>query len=876
MPERGLARWLPRTVRDEIFLPARQDLRVAALSGRRPAHSRIGYGAAVFRLWLDCWRVFLVDLLPTSSPGPLMLTFATHLRQAARLLIRQPLFTTAAVLTLALGVGANAAVFAVVEAVLLRPLPYPAADELAILHHRDERTGFTKDYIAIGDFLDLAARQRSFSMLAAYNGGLATITGQGEPLRVRALSAGPGLLEMLGVRAVHGRTIDERDTRPGAARVAMLGHELWQTSFAGDETILGRRIRIGNVESEVVGIAPPGFGFPETARLGIIVPLILPPSAPAQRKSEWVFGAGRLARGGDVDSATVELETISAQLEREFAEQNQGSRYYATTLRDTLVGDTRRPLLLLLGAVGVVLLIACANVGNLLLARALGRRHEMALRVALGAGRGRLISQLLAESLVLSLAAGLVGVGAAYWGLPALVALVPPSVVAPGIRDVSINLGVLGVTVAVTIVTATIFSLVSALAVRSGHAGEQLTSSRVTVGAAARRSAAALVAIEIALAVVLLIGAGLILRSFAHLLATDPGFAPDRVLTMDVSLPADRYRTAEARAAFFAEGLEALRRLPGVGAAGAAVVTPLRGNNWTIGLVRADRPLPAGERPPDVGWQVASGGYFEAMQIPLRAGRLFQPTDGLGAAPVVIVSEAVAKQYFAGENPVGRRLRVNDGEAEIIGVVGDIRRASLTDRPRADLYLPFERLPGTSITLFVRSADSDPRALAPSMRQALRAMEPNLVVGETLSMNEIRSQSLASTTFALWLLGLFAAIALALAAIGVYGVMSYAVRQRTREIGTRIALGATERDIVWLVIRQGGVMAIAGLATGLTIGWFAARSLTTRLHGVTPSDPRTLAGAAGLLAAASILACYLPARRAARLDAAKTLAQSYN
>jgi putative ABC transport system permease protein len=431
---------------------------------------------------------------------------------------------------------------------------------------------------------------------------------------------------------------------------------------------------------------------------------------------------------------------------------------------------------------------------------------------------------------------------------------------------------VLAATLTAVAATAAVFSLVGVATIRVRQVPIGLTSVRVAGSAGARQAASVLVASEIALAVVLLVGAGLILRSFSNLLAVDPGFSPANVLTMTVALPADRYATPPARADFFARAFPALRAIPGVTAAGAAAVMPLTGNNWTVGFARADRPLPPGQRPPDVGWQVASGDYFEAMRIPLRAGRTFDASDATGP-PVVIISEAIAREFFAGEDAVGKRVRQGTEDAEIVGVVGDIRRATLTDRPRQDMYMPFERQPGGATTLFLRTA-GDPLAAAPAVRDALRRLEPNLLVGETTSMDAVRSTSVASTTFALWLLGVFATIALVLAVIGVYGVMSYSVRQRTREIGTRLALGATRRDIVWLVVRQGGGIAIAGLVAGVLLGGIAAQPLSAMLHDVSAIDPGTLVGAVAVLGVASLLACYVPARRAARLDAARTLTDS--
>jgi putative ABC transport system permease protein len=795
------------------------------------------------------------------------------LRHAFRLLVRERGFTAAAVLTLALGVGANVAIFAVVEAVLLRPLPYASAGELITVQHRDERTGITKAFIAIGDFIDLAARQDVFESFGSYGGFGATVAGPGDPFLAAGLAAGPGLFETLRVSPALGRALRPDDMRPGAAPVAMLGHHLWSTTFGSDPAIIGRSIRIGAIDRQIVGISPSGFQFPPGERTDVIVAMTVPLQAPAARKSGWAFGIERLKPGVTAADAAANLGAISRQLEREYPAANAGSLYYPMPLRDALLGESKQPLMLLIGAVAVVLLIACVNVGNLLLARGLSRRQEMAVRIALGAGRARLAAQLAAESLVLTLAAGAAGAVVAQWAVPALVSLVPRSVAIPGLAEVGINAGVLAFTLGICGLTAVVFALISVLMVRGeSGAGALVAQTRVTLGTATRRATSVLVVAEVALAVVLLIGAGLILRSFARLVSVDPGFAVDRVAVLSVALPADRYRDAGARQAFHTRASEAVASLPGVERAGIAAVVPLTGNNWTVGFERADRPLPAGERPPDVGWQSASAGYFETLRIPLREGRLFQSTDVPGGPTVVIISEAIAARFFPGESPIGRRVKLGqEDSAEIIGIVGNIRRAALTDEPRADMYFPSEQGPPIAAELFVRTS-GDPLRAMPSVRQTLRSIERGIILDEATTMEAVAAESMATIRLALWLLGLFALIALALAAVGIYGVMSYVVRQRTREIGTRIALGATRGDIFWAVMRQGVVITGAGLAIGLAAGLLLAQSLASLLHGTSSADPAALGGALAVLACATLCACYLPARRAARTDPARTLA----
>ena len=795
------------------------------------------------------------------------------LRHAIRRLLREPRFTIAAVLTLALGLGANVAVFAVVEAVLLRPLDYAESDRLVTLNHRDERTGITKPFNAIGDYVDFAARQQSFDAFGAYGSGEATIFGMGDPFRVSALALTAGAFDALGIRPPLGRGLEPDDTRPEAGKVMLLGYDLWQTRFGGDSAAVGRTVRINDEERLVVGIAPRAFQFPPTARTDVVVAMTVPVQPPPERKSGWLFALGRLDRNTTIEQAGAEVAAISRQLEAEFPQSNQASTYFLMPLRDALVGSTRQALILLLAAVTVVLLIACVNVANLLLARSLGRRREMAVRMALGAGTRRLAAQLMTESLVLALVAGAAGIGIAYLGAKGLVSLVPGSVELPVRTDVSLNGAVLGFGLLLAVVTALGFGALAALTLRLENALNTLVvAGRASMGAMARRAMGGLVIAEIAFAVVLLIGAGLILRTFAGLLAVDPGFRLNRVMTMELALPADRYAEPEARRGFYSRAFAALDALPGVSQVGAGVVMPLTGNNWTVPFERADQPVAPGERPPDVGWQLASGGFFRALEIPLLEGRLFGPDDAPGSPPVVIVSESVRRRFFGGSPVVGRGVKLGDQTMEIVGVVGDIRRAGLNDEPRADMYFSFEQAVGGQITLFVRT-DGDPQASLGAIQAALREIEPDAALAETRTLAAVASESMRITGLVLWLLATFAGVALALSAVGIYGVMSYVVGQRAREIGTRIALGAVPGDILWLVLRQGVWIAAIGTVAGLAIGLVAARSLRSILYGVSSADPLILIVATVVLVSTTMAACYLPARRASRVDPARTLAE---
>jgi putative ABC transport system permease protein len=864
MPEsrfrRLLSALLPGEVRRNVFEPALHDL-----DGERVREGRGRARLAALLLFMDCWRL---------APAEVFSMFTHDLRHAFRLLRRDPGFTITAVLTLTLGVGANVAVFAVVNALLLRPLPYADADRLMLVEHRDRRTGITKEFIAMGDYVDLHARQTAFESIAVYGNGRTVVYLNNEPIDVASLGASAELLSTLRVVPVAGRTIQADDGKQGAAPVVMLGYSFWKQQLGGDPTIVGRSIRIGlnPLMRQVIGIAPPGFRFPASAQTDVIFPLTTPAQAPAQRKNGWTFAAARLKPGVTREQATIELTALSRQMEQENPTQNQGSEYFVVSIRDAMVGDTRSALVLLLAAVGLVLLIACANVANLLAARSLGRRQEMSIRVALGAGRGRIIVQLLAESVALAVLAGTCAVLFARWAIPALVGLIPSSVSLAAPDSIRIDATVLLFAAVISLITTIAFSLFSALGFRRDHtAGTLVSPGRVTTGTAVRRATSTLVAAEIALALVLLTGAGLVLRSFSNLLSVDPGFSTVGVLTADFAAPFDRYRETGARVALHQRMFEAIRQIPGVEAVGVAAVTPLTGNNWTVPFDRADRPVPAGQRPPDVGWQSATGGYFRALNIPLRAGRLFAAQDGPAGPPVVIISEAIQDQFFRGETAVGHKVKLGDGEAEIVGVVGNIRRAALTDAPRMDMYFPQEHEPSNGSTLFVRTS-GDPAQLGPALRSALRGVEPAMLLRSIRSMDEITRESVEVTRLALSLLGAFAVAAIALAAVGIYGVMSYVVRQRMREIGTRMALGATPGGILWLVLGHGARIAVAGTLIGLAASFAAGRALQTLLFGTSPSDPKILLAAAGLLLATALAACYFPARRATRVDPVKTLA----
>jgi predicted permease len=794
----------------------------------------------------------------------------THdLRHAVRLFRHEPALTAAAILTLTLGIGANAALFTLVEAVLLRPLPYEQADRLVLIRHRDTRTGLTKPDIAMGDFVDLRARQQSFESLAGFGAFQATYFSEQEPLRVEVAVVTPDALAALRVVPALGRALREDDAREKAAGAVMVSHEFWRTQLGADAQAMSRSIQLGAARRAVAGVLPPGFRFPGMTRTDILAAQPLPAAVPAQRRNGWIYGIGRLRTGVSFAQAQNELTALSQQFERDFPQQNQGSRYEALTLRDGLVGDTRQPLLLLLAAAGFVLLIACANVGNLLLARQMGRQQELAIRRALGASRRQLVALVFTEGCALALAGAVVGLFLAWQGAPLLARMIPNASSIPALEQVTINRGVLLFSFAAAIAAAVIFSAIACVGLFRAGRGASSGSRRHTIAPGAQRAASSLVAAEIALAVVLLAGAGLTMRSFAGLLDVDPGFTSSGVLTFDLALPEGRYEREEARREFYARTFESLRQLPGVEFVGAAMVTPLTGNNWSVPLQRTDRPLPAGQRPPDVGWQLASEGYFRALRIPLLAGRFFDARDATGPE-VVIISQAVAERFFAGENALGHFVSLGDTKAQIVGIVGNIRRASLTDDPRADLYFPFERVGPPTTTMFVR-VTGEPLAALAAIQAGVRRFESNATVEHVTTLARIAEDSAAATRLASRLLAGCAAIALVLATIGVYAMMAYRVRRRSRELGTRLALGASRGHITRLILVHAVRIAAVGLSAGTIAAVVFATSLSSFLFNVTPWDPATLGAVAGVLALATLVASYLPARRAARVDPVSVL-----
>jgi putative ABC transport system permease protein len=789
---------------------------------------------------------------------------AQDVRHAGRRLLRAPGFTLVAVLTLALGIGANSAMFSVVNAVLLRPLPLEEPERLVRLFTVER----APTEVSGPDFMDFRAQARMLE-LAAMERESRTLTGAGEAERVRVGVVTPGFFELLRASPVLGRTFAEEEMEPGRHRVAVLSHGFWRQRFDADPGVVGRTVRLDGEEHEVVGVAPPGFDYPDERALW--VPVVREGMFATSRRAVYLTVLGRLREGVTLERAEAEVGTIAARLEEAYPESNTGVGATLRPLREVVVGDTRRPLLVLLGAVGFVLLIACANVANLVLARAATREGEFAVRMALGAGKGRLVRHLLTESLLLGALGGAVGLLLAVGGTRLLVALGPEGI--PRVETVGVDATVLAFTAGVALLTGVLFGLAPALQVRRASLGTLLRGGgRGAAGGRGNRVRAGLIVAETALAVVLLVGAGLLLRSFTGLVRVDPGIRSEGVLAFGLALPEARYAEEHRVRAFHADLLERLESIPGVGGAGSVLVLPLSGTSVSLGFAVAGRdPLPAGQRQ-TMQMRIASEGYFPAVGIPLVRGRSFTAQDREGSPPVVVLNEAAVRRFFPGEEPLGQRILlgwVRDSVpigGEVVGIVGDVRHFGPGEEPPPEIYLPLSQVPNPAMNVVVRTTAADPLALAGAIRAELRALDPELAPGEIRPLDRVVSERVAQPRLYALLLSLFAAVALVLAAVGIFGVMSYSVAQRTREIGIRMALGAAAPAVQRLVVGRALLLTLAGLGLG-TLGALAlTRLLEGQLYGVAAADPATFLAAAALLAGVALLAGYLPARRATRVD----------
>ncbi|HUI39267.1 MAG TPA: ABC transporter permease [Candidatus Nitrosotalea sp.] len=785
-------------------------------------------------------------------------------KYGARLLARTPGFAAVLVLTLALGIGANSMMFTVVNAVLLRPLPYPDPARLVLLNDFNHEKGFDSFSVAPGNFLDWRAQTHSFEQMATFGGSSLSYTGGTYPERLRGLRVTDGFFQVVGVKPALGRIFEPGEFSIGQEHEVIISYGLWQKVFQGDASAIGRTIRLNDEPYTVVGVMPAGFRFISREQ-DVFIPGAWPPEWRDVRGAHFLSVVARLKAGVTLEQAQAEMSAIAQHLAEQYPDINRGWGVHVKSLYESVVGDVRPALLLLLAAVAVLLLIACGNVANMLLARTVDRRREIAVRASLGAGKGRLIRQLLAESLMVSMVGGALGLLFAASGTRAILALVPDDL--PRAYSVHVDPWVLGFTFGIAVLTGIGFGLAPVWSIARQDLQEILREGGRTSGGG-HRLRGALVAAEVSLALVLLIGAGLLLGSFQRLEAVAPGFRVEHALTFDVNLPRARYGDAARRAAFYHGLRERLLALPGVEAAAAVTPLPLGGDDMSFTFAVENSPPEAGREPSAEYYQVTPG-YFQTMGIPMVAGREFSDSDVIGAPRVCIINDVLARQYFAGQNPLGRRLFLGAGQGhvyrEIVGVASSVKHYWLGEKPSPQAYEPIEQYTDSSASFVVR-ASIDPASLGSAVRGAVKAEDPGLPLGSMHTLDQVVSDSVAMPRFRTVLLLLFAGFAVALAVVGLYGVMSYTVTQRTREIGIRMVLGAQRQSVYRLVVGQGMLLVAAGLAVGLVAAFGLVRLLQRFLFGVTASDPVTFVAVSILLTAVAACACFLPAHRASRVD----------
>ncbi len=801
------------------------------------------------------------------------------LRYVFRQLAKNPGFTLVAVLTLALGIGANAAIFSVVHAVLLRPLPFPGQDALFVAWKQDATAKNPFVELSIPEFNDWRARARTVESLAAmpttvYGYGY-VLTGRGEAAAIESARVSADYFKTLGVEPLIGRTFTPEEDRPGAAPVVLLSEKLWRERFDGDPGIVGTTVALGQKPFSVIGVVADRASFPKGADVWTPLSASMSPRLVENRGGVFLQAVGRLKPGTTLAEAEAEFNTIIGQLAAEHPEMEAGGqRIVLTPLTTYLFGDARPALWLLLAATGLLLLLACANVANLLLARAISRRREFAVRAALGAGRWRLVRETLVESLVLTALGGTVGLGAAGWILKLLAVLAPPDI--PRLDEVRISLPVLAFTGGLALLTSFVAGIVPAFVASKVDVTEALADGGggIVGSGRSRRLRSALVAAEIAVSVMLLIGAGLLARSFANLRRVELGFDPRNLLTCQLSLQGDAYREAPARRRFFMELFSRLESQPGIVAASGILIRPLEGAiGWDVPYLLEGQS--ASDMPRNVvpNYEAVAPHYFRAMDIPLRAGRDFTAADSDQSPRVAIVSETMARALFpTGVDPIGKRIKVGSADADwttIVGVAGDARYRELKDI-RWDVYVPFLQVSQGVRYLTVRTA-SDPNASVETVRKTLAALDPNQAITGVKTMEELVGRSLAQSRFTSMLMGGLAGLALFLAAIGIYGVTAYSTAERTREIGIRMALGARTSSVLGLILRQGMTPTVVGAAVGMVGAFLLTRTVETLLFGVAATDPATFFTAAGGLLVVALLACWFPARRAARVDPTRAL-----
>jgi putative ABC transport system permease protein len=788
------------------------------------------------------------------------------LRYAARTLRARPGFTLTAAAMLAVGIGGSTAIFSLASAVLLGKLPFRDPERLLMVWNDASAIGFPRTDLTPASYAALRAENQVFEELAAVGQNAFTLTGGGEPEKVEGRRVTASFFPVLGIAPRLGRVFGPDDDRPGADRVTVLSHGLWQRRFGGDPEVVGRDILLNGEKYTVIGVMPAGFQFFESY-VGLWVPAAFGPNELTNRGGHYLNVVGRMKTGVDVQRAQADVATIAARLVRDFPDQEFHA--FVVPLREQLLGDARRPLIVLVLAITSVLLITCANIAGLLLARAASRGREIAVRTAIGATRGRIVRQLLTESFLLATIGALPGVFVASWALSSLQPLIPPTL-ALGVHP-TLDARALAVALALSAATGLLFGLAPALQLARSDLSEALRhGGRGSTGAAHRTLRSALVVAELGATVVLLVGAGLLGRTLYHLRYADLGLQPERLLTLRTTLPPQKYDEPSRRAQFYEAVLERVQHLPGVLSAGYSTSVPLEWKGGTSGFVPEGPVDP--KRSYDANHRQVSADYLRTMGIPMRRGRAFERTDGARSQPVAIVNEAMARQYWPGVEALGKRFRIGDASnpwITIVGIAGDVRQMGLDAPVKAEMYLPYSQIsdqPWFAPRDLVVRTTSDPMSLVPAIRQAIRAVDPEQAVSNIRTFDEVLDEEVVQRRLAAGLVAAFAALALLLASLGVYGVLSYFVTQHTAEIGVRLALGASRRDIFGLVLGRGMALALTGTGLGVLSALALTRFVSSLLYGIRAADPATFGSAAAVLTALAFVACYLPARRAVRID----------
>jgi putative ABC transport system permease protein len=794
------------------------------------------------------------------------------MRYGLRMLRKSPSFTFFSVAVLALGIAANSAIFSIADAVLIRPLPYRDSNRLVMVWEDASAYGFPKDTPAPGNFADWKSRNQVFEDVAALPyGGYFNLTGNGTPEQLAGKKVTANLFSLLGVSVLLGRDFRSEDDVPGAPHVAILSHGLWLRRFGGDPQIAGREISLNYQKCTVIGVMTREVQFPDRAT-EIWIPAQFTKEQLANHGSHYLNVFGRLKPGVSFKTANADLATIASELEKEHPDSNAKIGAFAVPLREELAGDVRPAILMLVGAVCFVLLIACANVANLLLSRASGRRRELAMRLALGATRGRVIQQMLTESILLALFAGAVGLLLSVWGTKFLAALIPAGI-APT-AEAGVDGRVLLFTLFVSLLTGILFGIIPASRVSQFQLTYSLKQGggQSGVGSGGRRLRDALVICEVALAIVLLAGAALMIRSLQNLYHLDPGFRADHVLVMRTPLPRPKYEAVARRRAFFDQVLAQVENLPGVVSAGYTTWVPLTNDGGATGITIEGKPEPAPGNLLIPNVRIISRDYMLALRMKLVDGRPFESRDANGTLPVGLINQTMARNYWPGENPIGRRFKIGTYRDEspwitVIGIAGDVHQAGLDVPARAEMYLPYQQQDfGYEPEYLAVRTSGDPMALAEIVRQQIWSVDKEQPVAGVMPLEDLVDENLASRRMQASLLSGFAGLALLLVTLGIYAVLSFAVTQRTQEIGVRVALGAQPRDVLRMIFSQGFKLFLIGAAIGLVAAFVLSRALVHLLFGVSAYDPVSFAGVTILLAAVALLACYVPARRATRVD----------